>query len=87
MKARRLSDIEMAGSRDGIALAIQLRTTHAELPVILMTGYAGRLAEAIQQRLDVLPKPCAFDTLADAIRKAAARRSKLVALASPRLLQ
>jgi CheY-like chemotaxis protein len=68
-----LTDIEMPGGMDGIALAALLRERYPRLSVILMTGYAARLQEAIQQSLEVLPKPCSFETLADAIAKAAAR--------------
>jgi signal transduction histidine kinase/ActR/RegA family two-component response regulator len=66
-----LSDIEMPGGVDGIALATRLR--ERGMPVILMTGYAGRIEQAQRERLDVLPKPCPPDVLADAIQRALAR--------------
>jgi CheY-like chemotaxis protein len=69
-----LSDIEMAGSMDGIALAELLRQRHPRLPVILMTGYAARLEEAVRRQHEVLPKPCSFATLEEAIARAVARR-------------
>ncbi len=68
-----LSDIEMPQA-DGIGLAIQLKQRCPALPVLLMTGYAARLEQAVQQQLDVLPKPCAPAVLADALARAAARR-------------
>src|SRR5438876_1703901 len=70
-----LSDIEMSGSMDGIALATMLKARDPELPVILMTGYAARLEQAIRRDFEVLPKPCSCDTLAEAIGRAAARRA------------
>ena len=69
-----LSDIEMPGSLDGIALAERISERHPTLPVLLMTGYAERLQEAVRRRFDVLPKPVAPDTLADAIARKLVRR-------------
>jgi signal transduction histidine kinase/CheY-like chemotaxis protein len=63
-----LSDIEMPGM-DGIALAEELRARHPELPVLLVTGYAARLQEAVTQRLEVLPKPVLPATLAEALAR------------------
>jgi len=68
-----LTDIEMPGELDGIALAALLRVSHPHLPVVLMTGYAGRLEQAVQQRFEVLPKPCSSEMLAAAIGRALAR--------------
>jgi len=68
-----LSDIEMPGDIDGIALAGELQRWHAAPPVVLMTGYAVRLEQAVRQRLEVLPKPCSPAVLAEALGKAAAR--------------
>ncbi|HEU5295206.1 MAG TPA: response regulator [Burkholderiaceae bacterium] len=68
-----LSDIEMPGEIDGIALAGELQRLQSPLPVVLMTGYAVRLEQAVRQRLDVLPKPCLPAVLADALAKALAR--------------
>lgn len=69
-----LSDIEMPGSFDGITLATQLARSHPELPVILMTGYAVRLEQAVREKFEVLPKPCSPEMLGEAIGKALARR-------------
>lgn len=69
-----LSDIELPGTVDGIALATTLMRQSGAPPVILMTGYAVRLEQAVREQLEVLPKPCSPDMLADAIAKALARR-------------
>ncbi|MET0209931.1 MAG: response regulator [Burkholderiaceae bacterium] len=69
-----LSDIEMPGGLDGIALAGQLMRSDPGLPVVLMTGYAVRLEQAVRERLEVLPKPCTPAMLAEAIRRALSRR-------------
>ena len=68
-----LSDIEMPGEIDGIALAAHLLQRDPPVPVVLMTGYAVRLEQAVRQRMDVLPKPCSPSMLADALGKALAR--------------
>jgi signal transduction histidine kinase/ActR/RegA family two-component response regulator len=72
-----LSDIEMPGDIDGIALAGQLLQRRPPVPVVLMTGYAVRLEQAVRGRLDVLPKPCSPTQLAEAIGNALARRGAL----------
>jgi CheY-like chemotaxis protein len=41
-----LSDIVMAGSMDGIALARTIRKRKPKLPVLLVTGYSQSLADA-----------------------------------------
>jgi CheY-like chemotaxis protein len=71
-----LSDIEMPGEIDGIALAAQLMQRDPPVPVVLMTGYAVRLEQAVRQQMDVLPKPCSPTMLAEAISRALARRRK-----------
>jgi CheY-like chemotaxis protein len=68
-----LSDIEMPGEIDGIGLAAHLLQRDPPVPVVLMTGYAVRLEQAVRQRMDVLPKPCSPSMLADALGKALAR--------------
>ena len=69
-----LSDIEMPGDIDGIALASELVKRETSVPVVLMTGYAVRLEQAVRQQLDVLPKPCSPTMLAEAIGRALTRR-------------
>ncbi len=59
-----VSDIIMP-EMDGIALAHAARARHADLPIVLMTGYADRREAAEELRsviLEVIPKPF---TLAD----------------------
>jgi len=65
-----LTDIEVPGSMDGIALGKAIMARYPGLPVLLMTGYAERLREAKLMRWEVLPKPCSSETLARAIVKA-----------------
>ena len=65
-----LSDIEMPGSLDGIELAARLAKSHPHVPVVLMTGYASRLEQAVRERYTVVPKPCPPRALADAIHGA-----------------
>ena len=67
-----LSDIAMPGDLDGIALATVLRQRPRPLPVVLMSGYASRLDEAVRQDLHVLPKPCTPEMLSDSLRRALA---------------
>ena len=52
-----LSDIEMPGKLSGMDLAFSLRELWPRLPVVLITGYAKQLEEAISGGLRVLPKP------------------------------
>jgi signal transduction histidine kinase/ActR/RegA family two-component response regulator len=77
-----LTDIEMPGGMDGIALAAKLADERPDLPVLLMTGYATRLEEATRQRFTVLPKPCTPTTLATAIRNALAQRPRRTRVSS-----
>ena len=77
-----LSDIEMPGEIDGIALATQLLQREQPPAVVLMTGYAVRLEQAVQRRLEVLPKPCSPAMLAEAIAKALARSKGLNPIAT-----
>jgi DNA-binding NtrC family response regulator len=71
-----ITDIEMPGGVDGIALAVKLAKDRPELPVLLMTGYATRLEEATRQRFTVLPKPCSPSTFSAAIRNVLAGRQR-----------
>ena len=74
-----LSDIEMPGTLDGIALAEQIIERYPQLPVLLMTGYAERLQQAQQCHFEVLPKPVDPRMLADAIAKALTKAESLSA--------
>ena len=59
----------MPGDMDGIALAKWIRANHPRQPVLLMTGYAERIDEAIAAGFEVLPKPCAPAALSAAIAR------------------
>jgi two-component system NtrC family sensor kinase len=52
-----LSDIEMPGKLSGMDLAFRLRELWPLLPVVLITGYAKQLEDAVSGGLRVLPKP------------------------------
>lgn len=52
-----LSDIEMPGKLNGMELAFRLRELWPKLPVVLVTGYAKQLEDAVSGGLRVLPKP------------------------------
>ena len=52
-----LSDIEMPGKLSGMDLAFRLRELWPRLPVVLITGYAKQLEDAVAGGLRVLPKP------------------------------
>jgi CheY-like chemotaxis protein len=77
-----LSDIEMPGALDGIALAGMLAQRRPPVPVVLMTGYAARLEQAVAQGLEVLPKPCSPEMLVAAIGKARPQRAPAQPLAA-----
>ncbi len=70
-----LSDVVMPGPHDGVALARHLRERKPELPVVLMTGYASEVGEAVASGLEVLTKPCPADeiiaTISSAVRRSA----------------
>jgi len=51
-----VSDVELPGLMSGLALARDLRRNRPELPVILMTGNAGKAAEA-ERDFILLEKP------------------------------
>ena len=64
-----LSDIAMPGSMSGIGLAFELQKRLPEVPVILTTGYAEQLNEAVAGGLKVLAKPVAPLDLLSEIRQ------------------
>jgi len=72
-----LSDIEMPGDMDGIALAQRLSQRQPPMPTVLMTGYGARLKQAEQQQFDVLPKPCSSQALVQSFGRALSRRQRL----------
>jgi len=67
-----LADIVMP-VMDGIALALKLRDTAPDLPVLLMTGYAAEKQRAHNLDMlitDVLSKPFSLDQLRKAVKRA-----------------
>lgn len=62
-----LSDIELPGGMDGLWLARQLKQSHPDLPILLMTGNAERARNA-RLEFPVLTKPFKIEQLGEAIR-------------------
>lgn len=71
-----LSDIELAGGLDGIALAMLLSRRRPSLPVVLMSGYSQRLDQAFDAHLEVLPKPVSAAMLASVLDRALESRHR-----------
>ena len=67
-----LSDIEMPGKLSGMDLAFRLRELWPRLPVVLITGYAKQLEDAVSGGLRVLPKPTPPQELLRELRRALA---------------
>ena len=65
-----LSDIEMPGRLSGMDLAFRLRELWPQLPVVLITGYAKQLEEAVSGGLRVLPKPTPPQDMLAELRRA-----------------
>jgi two-component system, NtrC family, sensor kinase len=81
-----LSDIAMPGSMNGIALAFELRKQRPTLPVLLTTGYAEQLGEAVGSGLRVLPKPTSPEDMLAEMRAAlqsAKRRPRQSGMPAP----
>ena len=64
-----LSDIHMPGKMNGIDLALALRASHVDLPVILVTGYASELERARLAHVQVLSKPFDVEVLESLIHE------------------
>jgi PAS domain S-box-containing protein len=64
-----ISDIVMAGSMDGVALARTLRQGQPDLPVVLVTGFSSGVSEA-DLEFAVLRKPFEVSDLSRAMAKA-----------------
>jgi CheY-like chemotaxis protein len=63
-----LSDVMMAGGgMSGVELAREIRRRHAELPVVLTTGYIEAAREAEADGVPVLVKPYQIEALAELI--------------------
>jgi signal transduction histidine kinase/CheY-like chemotaxis protein len=70
-----LTDIVMPGGLSGIEVLRYVRDRHPQLPVVLMTGYSNELQKLSSDEL-VLLKPFSPHELADALRKALAKREE-----------
>jgi PAS domain S-box-containing protein len=63
-----LSDILMPGSVAGLELARIVREHHAEIPILLATGYSDKAQEAVHEGFPVIHKPYDLQSLSKAIR-------------------
>ncbi len=75
-----VTDVRMPGV-DGLELLRRIRPLRHDLPVILITAFAGEsiLSDALGTgAFTVLPKPCKIDRVVAAIRRAARRPAVLV---------
>ncbi|HEX9461843.1 MAG TPA: PAS domain S-box protein [Alphaproteobacteria bacterium] len=67
-----ISDIVMAGSMDGLGLARAIRARHADLPIMLVTGYSEAAGSA-ETEFPVLRKPYTIAELSRATAKMLSR--------------
>jgi PAS domain S-box-containing protein len=63
------ADILMPGSIAGLELARIVREYHAEVPILLATGYSDKAQEAVDERFSVIRKPYDLAALSTAIRE------------------
>jgi two-component system NtrC family sensor kinase len=82
-----LSDIEMPGKLSGMDLAFRLRELWPRLPVVLITGYAKQLEDAVSGGLRVLPKPTPPQDLLRELRRAIGDAARSPAGAEPAAAQ
>ena len=68
-----VSDIVMPGGVNGVELARAIRTRRPDLPILLVTGYAG---SATSTEFPVLRKPYRFEQLRQAIADLAGDRAQ-----------
>jgi len=78
-----LSDIEMPGKLSGMDLAFRLRELWPRLPVVLITGYAKQLEDAVSGGLRVLPKPTPPQELLRELRRAMGEAPRPAAAVQP----
>ncbi|CAN5473786.1 hybrid sensor histidine kinase/response regulator [soil metagenome] len=69
-----LSDISMPGSIDGIGLADAVKSRWPTLPILLTTGYAARIDEAVEAGFRVINKPAAPEVVLKELGDALAAR-------------
>ncbi len=67
-----LSDIVMAGAMNGLGLAREIRKRHANMPVVLATGYSNAAQEAASEFV-VLRKPYQLADLSRAVARVQAQ--------------
>ena len=72
-----ISDVGLPGL-SGLQLAEAARAAHPNLPILLITGYAGRSAETLQlaPNMEVLRKPFTLDELAAKVQATFQRTSR-----------
>jgi len=59
----------MMPNMDGLELAQRLKTTHPDLPVLLVSGFSSRgIEEHLGQRVRFMEKPFTLNALLDAVR-------------------
>ncbi len=63
-----MSDIIMPGEMDGIALAMAIRKRWPQLPIVLVSGYSARAADAQARGFTVLNKPYSLPNLEQRLR-------------------
>jgi PAS domain S-box-containing protein len=63
------SDILMPGSVAGLELARIVREHHAEVPILLATGYSDKAQQAVHEGFSVIQKPYDLKSLTKAIRE------------------
>jgi signal transduction histidine kinase/CheY-like chemotaxis protein len=67
-----MSDIVMPGEMDGMTLALTIRDLWPRLPVILVSGYSPRAADALARGFAVLNKPYSLPELEQRLQALAA---------------
>lgn len=68
-----LTDIVMPGSKDGLALARELKNTYPDLPIVLMTGYAKNTPT--DHEFPLMHKPSSLTELGRIVRSAVAAKT------------
>ena len=66
------TDVRMPGVLDGVDVAVRARRRHPELPVLVVSGYAARLAirlGALQPPAVFFDKPYALRDIVDALSR------------------
>ncbi|GAB3247030.1 hybrid sensor histidine kinase/response regulator [Chitinimonas naiadis] len=82
-----VSDVMMPGGLNGIDLALEVRILRPALPVLLVTGYAAKLDDAVAAGLHVLAKPYTLAMLAKALDTLLSAEGKRTEAVGPQLWQ